>query len=120
LRRGRRDPENVVYGDAVDFWRVTDFAPGKRLQLRAEMKLPGIATLDFEVEPVDANRSRLTQTARFLPKGLFGILYWYTVLPLHGIVFAAMLRGIRAAAESTPRADPSVVPELGDPGLKAR
>jgi uncharacterized protein YbjT (DUF2867 family) len=105
LRRGRRDPDHVVYGDAIDFWRVTDFEPEKRLQLRAEMKLPGIATLDFEVEPVEAHRSRLTQTARFKPKGLFGIVYWYGVLPLHGIVFARVLRGIRAAAEAPPSAD---------------
>jgi uncharacterized protein YbjT (DUF2867 family) len=120
LRRGRRDPENIVYGDAVDFWRVGDVAPGKRLQLRAEMKLPGIATLEFDVEPIDVHRSRLTQTARFLPKGLFGIIYWYSVLPVHGIVFAGMLRGIRRAAEAAPRAEPSGAPALGYPGLKIR
>ncbi|HXV64450.1 MAG TPA: SDR family oxidoreductase [Vicinamibacteria bacterium] len=98
LRRGRRDPDNLEYGDAIDFWRVTDFEPGKRLELRAEMKLPGIATLDFDVKPIDESRTQLTQTARFQPKGLLGIAYWYGVLPLHVVVFAGMLRGIRAAA----------------------
>jgi uncharacterized protein YbjT (DUF2867 family) len=99
LRRGRRDPENVVYGDAIDFWRVTDIEPPKRLQLRAEMKLPGIATLEFDIEPVERTRSRLTQVARFQPRGLFGIVYWYGVVPLHGIVFDGMLRAMREAAE---------------------
>jgi uncharacterized protein YbjT (DUF2867 family) len=117
LRRGRRHPDEIVYGDAIDFWRVTDIqqnAPKKRLQLRAEMKLPGIATLEFEVEPIDEQRSRLTQTARFQPKGLFGILYWYTILPLHGIVFHGMLRGACAAAETMERGE-----ALDDPAAYA-
>jgi len=103
LRRGRRHPDDIAYGDAIDFWRVTDYQPDeakKSLQLRAEMKLPGVATLEFEVEPINDQRSRLTQTARFKPRGLFGILYWYLVLPLHGIVFHRMLRGIASAAEA--------------------
>ena len=100
LRRGRRDPDHLVYGDAIDFWRVTGHEPDRRLELRAEMKLPGIATLEFDVEPRPDGRSRVTQTARFQPKGLFGILYWYGVLPFHGFVFQGMLRGIREAGES--------------------
>lgn len=108
LRRGRRHPDDVVYGDAIDFWRVTDIEASSaksRLELRAEMKLPGVATLEFEVEPIDEHRSRMTQTARFKPKGLFGILYWYLVLPLHGIVFAGMLRGACDAAEAIERGE---------------
>ncbi|MCA8947926.1 MAG: SDR family oxidoreductase, partial [Planctomycetes bacterium] len=100
LRRGRRDAERVGYGEALDFWRVTDVVPGRRLELTAEMKLPGIATLTFEIEPLgDGHRSRLLQTARFKPRGLLGLCYWYAVLPLHGIVFRGMQRGIRATAE---------------------
>jgi uncharacterized protein YbjT (DUF2867 family) len=99
LRRGRRDPRRVAYGDAIDFWRVTEVVPGERLRLRAEMKLPGEALLEFDIEPAEDGRSRLTQTARFLPRGLFGILYWYAVLPLHRVVFEGMLQGIRRAAE---------------------
>ena len=102
LRRGRRHPTEVSYGEAVDFWRVTGVEEGRFLRLRAEMKLPGVATLEFEVVP-DADGggrgSRMTQTARFKPRGLFGLLYWYAVAPLHGIVFEGMLRGIRLAAE---------------------
>ena len=102
LRRGRRHVERVAFGDAIDFWRVAGVEPGRRLALRAEMRLPGEAVLEFVVEPVPgrAGRSRLIQTARFAPRGLFGIAYWYAVLPLHGLVFGRMLEGIRRAAEA--------------------
>jgi hypothetical protein len=108
LRRGRRDPEKVSYGEALDFWRVTGLEQGRRLALRAEMKLPGEALLEFRVEPLDDDdsRSRLTQTASFLPRGLMGLLYWYAVLPFHGFVFRRMLDGIRVAAESAAGAAP--------------
>ena len=100
LRRGRRDPERVAFGEALDFWRVTALERNRHLALRAEMKLPGEALLEFEVEPTQGG-SRLVQTARFLPRGLFGLAYWYAVLPLHAIVFRGMLQGIRRAAEQT-------------------
>jgi hypothetical protein len=100
LRRGRRHSEKVSYGEAVDFWRVTGVEAGRRLELRAEMRLPGEATLEFACAPIDAERCRLTQTARFKPRGLAGLAYWYAVAPLHGIVFEGMLRGIRRAAEA--------------------
>jgi uncharacterized protein YbjT (DUF2867 family) len=101
LRRGRRHAERLAFGDAIDFWRVTAAEPGRRLALRAEMRLPGEALLEFEVAPVPgrAGRSRLVQTARFAPRGLLGIAYWYAVLPFHRIVFGRMLDGIRRAAE---------------------
>jgi uncharacterized protein YbjT (DUF2867 family)/uncharacterized protein YndB with AHSA1/START domain len=97
LRRGRRDPEEVGYGEALDFWRVTAIDRNRRLALRAEMKLPGEALLEFAMEPV-AGGTRLTQTARFLPRGLAGLAYWYAVLPLHAVVFKGMLEGVRRAA----------------------
>lgn len=100
LRRGRRNPESISFGEALDFWRVTGIARDRRLLLRAEMKLPGVATLEFLLEP-EGERTRLKQTARFRPKGLLGIAYWYSVLPLHGIVFKGMMRGIRRAAEAS-------------------
>lgn len=105
LRRGRRDQHSVVVGDALDFWRVVDVQPGKGLTLRAEMKLPGTAMLDFEIEP-DGDGCRLATTARFLPRGLMGIAYWYSVLPLHVLVFRGMLNGLKGAAE---RRDPARV-----------
>jgi uncharacterized protein YbjT (DUF2867 family) len=102
LRRGRRDATRVAFGDAIDFWRVTGLEPGRRLALRAEMRLPGEALLEFAIEPSPgrAGRSRLVQTARFLPRGLSGIVYWYLMRPLHSIVFGRMLDGIRRAAEA--------------------
>ena len=98
LRRGRRDPVAVGYGEALDFWRVTDIEADRRLELRAEMKLPGEATLTFEIED-RGDHCILAQTARFQPRGLLGLAYWYAVLPLHGFVFRGMLNGIRKEAE---------------------
>ncbi|MCM2257728.1 MAG: SDR family oxidoreductase [Vicinamibacteria bacterium] len=100
LRRGRRDPETVAWGEPLDFWRVTGLEQDRRLALRAEMKLPGEALLEFTIEPgADPDHCRLVQTARFLPRGLAGLAYWYAVLPLHGVVFSGMLAGIRKEAE---------------------
>lgn len=105
LRRGRRDPEAVRFGDALDFWRVTSVETNRRLDLRAEMKLPGEALLSFVITPSEGLRDscRLTQTARFRPRGLLGLIYWYAILPFHGIVFRGMLEGLRR--EATKRAD---------------
>jgi len=102
LRRGRRDPEHLAFGEALDFWRVTGIETNRSLELRAEMKLPGVALLSFEVAPSADNVERCTliQTARFKPKGLLGLAYWYAVVPMHGIVFAGMIKGIRRAAET--------------------
>jgi uncharacterized protein YbjT (DUF2867 family) len=98
LRRGRRDPEIVGYGDALDFWRVVAYEPDRRLALRAEMKLPGEALLEFRVESRGAGQCTLRQVALFRPRGLFGLLYWYAVAPLHDIVFRGMLLGIQREA----------------------
>ncbi len=101
LQRGRRDPENVRFGEALDFWRVTGLDRNRWLRLNAEMRLPGEAVLQFTITPDKDNPGRcsLEQAAKFRPKGLLGLAYWYAVLPLHGIVFKGMLRGIRASAE---------------------
>ena len=87
-------------GEAVDWWRVETIEPDRRLRLRAEMKVPGRAWLEFEVEPApDGAGSTIRQTAIFDPVGLFGLAYWYGVFPVHRLVFAGMLRGIADAAE---------------------
>lgn len=98
LRRGRRDPESVGYGEALDFWRVVAIERDRRLSLRAEMKLPGEALLEFRVSTDTEQQCRLEQIALFKPRGLFGLIYWYAVLPFHGIVFSGMLRGIQREA----------------------
>lgn len=106
LRRGRRDPEAVGVGDALDFWRVVACTPERELVLAAEMKLPGEARLAFRMEPVEGG-CRLTQSARFRPRGLAGLLYWYAVVPLHEYVFAGMFRAIGRAAQEADRASGS-------------
>jgi len=98
LRRGRRDPEMVGYGEALDFWRVTGYKKDRRLALRAEMKLPGEALLEFRVEPLGEQQCTLYQEALFQPRGLWGLVYWYAVVPFHHIVFRGMLRGIQKQA----------------------
>ena len=97
LRRGRRDPDALRVGDAVDCWRVEVLEPNRRLRLAAEMKLPGRAWLEFAVLG-DSTGSTIRQTATFDPLGLLGRAYWYAVYPLHKIVFDGMLRKIAAAA----------------------
>jgi uncharacterized protein YbjT (DUF2867 family) len=99
MRRGRRHPEQLAVGDTVDFWRVEAYEPGRRLRLVAEMKLPGRAWLEFEVDPADEG-STIRQTAVFDPVGLLGLLYWYGVFPLHGRVFAGMLQSLARAASA--------------------
>jgi uncharacterized protein YbjT (DUF2867 family) len=101
VRRGRRDPENLVPGDTLDFWRVEALEPDRLLRLTAEMKVPGRAWLQFEVEP-DGEGSLLRQTSIFDPRGLLGLAYWYGLYPLHQLVFAGMLRGIVAAMREGP------------------
>ena len=98
LRRGRRDPHHLMVGEAVDFWRVEELVPQSLLRLRAEMKLPGLAWLEFSVTRDDDNRVVLGQRATFYPRGLAGHAYWYAVMPFHGVVFGSMIRNIADAA----------------------
>jgi uncharacterized protein YbjT (DUF2867 family) len=98
LRRGRRHPDALRYGDALDFWRVVGFQRDRYLSLRAEMRLPGEALLDFRVQTNGEQRCTLLQTAFFKPRGLLGLMYWYAVLPFHGVVFRSMLAGIQRDA----------------------
>jgi len=99
LRRGRRHPTEVRVGDALDFWRVEAVTPDRLLRLRAEMKVPGLAWLQFKAEPLEDGNTKLTQTAFFASKGLFGLLYWYGLYPLHGVIFSGMIRKLAERAE---------------------
>ncbi|WP_435009115.1 SDR family oxidoreductase [Tundrisphaera lichenicola] len=114
VRRGRRDPVSVRIGDAIDFWRVEDVVPGRRLLLHAEMIVPGDAWLEFRVEPDGEDRSELIQTAYFRPSPFWGKLYWYACFPLHWFVFSGMARNIVRAAERD--AEPRPVPAPLGPG----
>jgi hypothetical protein len=101
MRRGRRDPSHVRVGETLDFWRVEAVEPGGLLRLAAEMKLPGRAWLQFEVEP-RAGGSALRQTAIFDPVGLAGLAYWYLLYPIHNLVFGGMIRAVADAASKRP------------------
>jgi uncharacterized protein YbjT (DUF2867 family) len=94
FRGGRRHPTELRVGEALDFWRVLEVEPEKRLLLQAETKLPGEAVLEFIITPQGPDRVEIRELSRFLPRGLGGILYWYSVYPLHNYVFSGMLRGL--------------------------
>ncbi len=93
LRRGRRDPEDLVVGDVVDCWRVEAYEPNRLLRLALEMKIPGRGWLEFEVNG-NGSASTVRQTATYMPVGLLGRVHWYLFYPLHRLIFAGMLQGI--------------------------
>ena len=97
--RGRRHPTDLRIGDVIDYWRVDDMDPPQRLRLRAELEMPGASWLEFSAAPLDAGLTRLVETAIFAPRGLVGIVYWYTLIPLRTLFFGGLARLIRARAE---------------------
>ncbi|WP_028325292.1 SDR family oxidoreductase [Desulfatirhabdium butyrativorans] len=100
MRIGRKDPQMLSVGDPLDFWRVIQLQAPNRLVLQAEMKMPGEAVLDIRIAPVDDRRIQLSLFSRFLPRGLWGNIYWYLLYPVHAWIFLGMLRAI---AEATGR-----------------
>lgn len=112
MRRGRRHPVDLRVGDPVDFWRVEALAPGRLLRLRAELKLPGRAWLQFEVRP-EGRQVHLEQTAFFEPHGLPGNLYWYGLQPFHRFLFAGLIEAIQARVDTADALDHTL------PGLPA-
>jgi uncharacterized protein YbjT (DUF2867 family) len=113
LRRGRRDPKELLSGEAVDFWRVERVERPRLLRLRAEMKVPGRAWLQWEMVP-EGDGARLVQTALFRPNGLLGFLYWYTLYPIHAAMFSRLAWAVtrRAEGEGSPTR-PAVAREGG-------
>ena len=107
LRRGRRHPDLLFVGDAVDFWRVEEREPPRLLRLRAEMRMPGLAWLEFTIEPLPDGGSRLIQRAVFHPRGLTGHAYWWSVAPFHRFVFPGMASHLAREAEQHPADTPS-------------
>jgi uncharacterized protein YbjT (DUF2867 family) len=105
LRRGRSNPARLNTGDALDFWRVEHIERGRLLRLRAEMRVPGGAWLEMGVEPRGDGGSTYTQRAVFFPKGLGGRLYWYSLVPFHGVIFTGMANRITAAALAQTKKD---------------
>ncbi|GGD34097.1 epimerase [Malaciobacter pacificus] len=89
LKRGRRDQHKLRIGESLDFWKVVDIKKNERLLLYAQMKVPGTAWLEFKIE-----NNKLIQSAYFYPKGLFGRIYWYSLIPIHYLVFNNMIKSI--------------------------
>lgn len=102
LRRGRSPSAELRVGDSLDFWRVEALVPHRLLRLRAEMKLPGKAWLQFEIVPQGHAKKRLLQTAIYEPQGLKGLLYWYSLYPLHRLIFRGLIAAIVRKAEQIP------------------
>jgi uncharacterized protein YbjT (DUF2867 family)/uncharacterized protein YndB with AHSA1/START domain len=94
LGRGRRHPSELRVGDALDFWRVLEVDPPRRLLLVAEMKAPGEAVMEFTLDPAPEEGTEIRLVASFLPRGLAGLAYWRVLLPLHGWLFSGMLKGL--------------------------
>ena len=105
FRRGRRDPDQIRVGDALDFWRVEAIRTNRLMRLRAEMKVPGRAWLEFQSIPTDEGGTKLVQTAYFAPKGLPGLLYWYALYPFHGFIFSSMIEHVAEEARNLQQAD---------------
>ncbi len=98
LRRGRRHPDDIAVGEALDFWRV-DAIEDDVFRLHAEMKVPGDAWLEWRTSPSpDGSGTMVTQRARFVPRGILGRAYWWVLVPFHAVIFPAMLRRMMRAA----------------------
>ena len=98
LRRGRTHPSKLKQGEALDFWRVEKIVANNLLRLKAEMKLPGKAWLEYEIIK-DQSDLILFQKAYFMPTGLFGLAYWYGLYPLHKIIFSGLINRIKSKSE---------------------
>lgn len=114
LRRGRRHPDELRVGDALDWWRVEKLEEGHLLRLRAEMRLPGLAWLELIADDDESGRTVFRQRAIYHPHGLLGQLYWWGVYPFHGVVFGGMQRNIARAAEQ------EVLPGTGETTVAER
>jgi uncharacterized protein YbjT (DUF2867 family) len=99
LSKGRRHPTDLRVGDTIDYWTVMALEPERRLTLDFGMRAPGAGVMEFEIEPVDAGRTRVTVTAYWHPQGIWGLLYWYVLVPAHLFIFKGMTRQIARRAQ---------------------
>jgi len=124
LSRGRRHPQRLRPGDALDFWRVLAVEPTRRLLLLAEMRLPGKALMEFRLTPLADGQTEVQMLSRFLPRGLGGILYWYSLFPFHQWVYRGLLQALARGAGkrilSGPERFTPVLPRRGGPGKRRK
>jgi hypothetical protein len=98
IRRGRRHPDEIHTGESLDFWRVEVVEPDQLLRLRAEMKVPGLAWLQFESIPAADGKTLFTETAYYAPHGFWGFVYWYAMWPFHAFLFGGLIRRLASRA----------------------
>jgi hypothetical protein len=101
MRRKRRHPDDLQVGDVVDSWRVISIQPGKQLTMLLEMKVPGAGVLEFDIDDCVNDQRSITITAYFHPAGVWGLLYWFAVLPFHALLFRGMAHGIVRRASTS-------------------
>jgi hypothetical protein len=101
MRKGSRAPDSLHIGDTFDFWRVADVRPPYTLILQSEMKVPGEAFLALDLIPNQQGGSRIQLHARFMPRGLAGLVYWYTFYPIHCWIFKGLLNAMVRRAEKS-------------------
>jgi len=102
LTKGRRHPTDLRLGDTIDYWTVMALEPERRLTLDFGMRAPGAGVIEFEIEAVDAEHTRVTVTAYWHPQGVWGLLYWYALVPAHLFIFKGMTAQIARRAEAVP------------------
>jgi uncharacterized protein YbjT (DUF2867 family) len=100
LSRGRRDPDSLRLGDAIDSWTVLGMDPPRRLTLKFGMKAPGAGVLEFELDPLPGGGTRIRATAYWHPKGVWGLAYWYSLVPAHLFIFRGWTRALARQAEA--------------------
>jgi len=103
LARGRRHPSEVRVGDRIDSWEVIGVEPERRLTMTFGMRAPGAGVLEFDLEPLSPERTRLTATAYWHPAGVWGLLYWLAMAPGHAVIFDALTGAICRRAEARKR-----------------
>jgi len=100
MQRGRRHPQDVRVGDRIDSWEVIGIEPERRLTLSFGMRAPGAGVLEFEIEPVSEQRTRITATAYWHPAGFLGLTYWFSMEPAHLVIFKGLTKEISRLAEA--------------------
>jgi hypothetical protein len=99
--RGRRHSRFLRINDVVDFWRVEDVTRERRLLLRAEMKLPGWAWLEFSIDANEDGTNTLSVRAYYQPSGFWGKVYWYAVYPFHSLIFQDLIEQIERRSQDS-------------------
>jgi uncharacterized protein YbjT (DUF2867 family) len=113
LTRGRRHPTELRLGDRIDYWTVLAMEPERRLTLHFGMRAPGSGVLELDIDPEPDGRQRLTITAYWHPQGVWGLLYWYALVPAHLFIFRGMTAAMMRKAERLDAGSPAAARGAG-------